>query len=285
MKLMKKYKIIIVTGLSGAGRTSALKIFEDIGFEVIDNLPIFLIEKVIESNVKRNLAVGIDARTRDFDPKKFSQLIEKKKKVLNLSVLFFDCNNQSLLNRFKESRRLHPIKLDLPITQIIDKEREWLKPLLYINDHYLDTSHLTINLLKNQIMLLFDNPTNFKINIRIISFGYKYGIPHEADFVFDMRFLKNPFYEKKLRDLNGKDRQVVNFIKKQKQFLLFFDNIFCFFDNILDGFKNERKDNVTIAFGCTGGVHRSVVSCENFFSRIKKNITLKINIEHRDLKK
>ena len=106
---MKKYKIIIVTGLSGAGRTSALKIFEDIGFEVIDNLPIFLIEKVIESNVKRNLAVGIDARTRDLDPKKFSQLIEKKKKVLNLSVLFFDCNNQSLLNRFKESRRLHPI--------------------------------------------------------------------------------------------------------------------------------------------------------------------------------
>ena len=164
MKLMKKNRIIIVTGLSGAGRTSALKIFEDIGFEVIDNLPIFLIEKVIESKVKRNLAVGIDARTRDFDPKKFSRLIEKKKKVLNLSVLFFDCNNQILLNRFKESRRLHPIKLDLPITQIIDREREWLKPLLYINDHYLDTSHLTINSLKNQITLLFDNPINFKIN-------------------------------------------------------------------------------------------------------------------------
>lgn len=285
MKLLKRYKIIIVTGLSGAGRTSALKIFEDLGFEVIDNLPIFLIEKVIDSKIPRNLAVGVDARTRDFDPKRFARLIEKKKKILNISVLFFDCSNQILLNRFKESRRLHPIKIDLPITEIIDKERKWLKPLLYINDHYLDTSHLTINSLKNQITLLFDNLKNFRIHIRIITFGYKYGIPKEADYVFDMRFLQNPFYQKGLRDLNGKDRKVINFIKKQKHFLLFFDNILPIFDNILGGFKSEGRDNITIAFGCTGGVHRSVVSGENFLSKLKKNRILKINIEHRDLEK
>ena len=285
MKLMTKYKIIIVTGLSGAGRTSALKIFEDLGFEVIDNLPIFLIEKVIQSKTERNLAVGVDARTRDFDPKEFARLIEKNKKILNLSVLFFDCNNQSLLNRFKESRRLHPMKLDLPITEIIDREREWLKPLLYINDHYLDTSYLTISSLKNQIALLFDNPKNFKMHLRIITFGFKHGLPKEADFVFDMRFLKNPFYEKSLRDLNGKNKRVVSFIKKQKHFILFFDNIFSVLDNIIEGFKNEGKNNITIAFGCTGGVHRSVVSGESFLSKIKKNKKLKINIEHRDMKK
>ncbi len=284
MKSESKYKILIVTGISGAGRSSALKIFEDMGFEAIDNLPTNLLSKVLDSKVKRNLAVGIDARSRDFDPKKVAKEIIKKKKSLNLSLIFFDCDNSNLLNRFKESRRLHPMKLDLPITEIIQKERSWIKPLLEINDYYIDTSKLTINLLKSQLQIFFNSLSNTKTQIRIISFGYKYGLPREADLIFDMRFIRNPFYEKKLRELDGKNNKVINFVKKQRYFKYFFDNLLILFKKTLEGFKEEGKDNITIAFGCTGGIHRSVVSSEYFYSEIKDK-NLKVFVEHRDLKK
>mgnify|MGYP001497295062 CR=1 FL=1 len=285
MKLEKKYKILIITGLSGAGRSTALKIFEDMGFEAIDNLPTSLLTKVITSKVKRNLAVGMDVRSRDFDPKKVAKEISGKKKKLNLSVLFFDCDNTNLLNRFKESRRVHPLNLDLPISEIIETERDWLKPILDINDHYIDTSKLTQNLLRNQMQTLFDTSTDLKTNIRIISFGYKYGLPREADIVFDMRFIKNPFYEKNLKNLNGKNKNVINFVKKQEYFDFFFDRLLTFFKKILEGFKKEGKDYITVAFGCTGGVHRSVVSSEHFCLLLNKNKKLRIFLEHRDLKK
>jgi UPF0042 nucleotide-binding protein len=284
MKLEKKYKILIVTGISGAGRSSALKILEDMGFEAIDNLPTYLLSKIIDSKAKKNLAIGIDARSRDFNPKKVANEILKKKKTFNISLIFFDCDNSNLLNRFKESRRLHPMKLDLPITEIIQKERNWIRPLLDINDYYIDTSRLTINLLKSQLQLFFKNISKMKTLIRIISFGYKYGLPQEADIVFDMRFIKNPYYEKDLRDLDGKNEKVINFVKKQKYFDFFFDNLFVLFKKTLEGFKKEGKDYITIAFGCTGGVHRSVVSSEYFYSEINEK-NMKVFIEHRDLKK
>ena len=285
MKSEKKYKIFIVTGLSGAGRTSALKIFEDMGFEAIDNLPTYLLSKVINSKVKRNLAVGIDVRTRDFDPKKIASEISRKKVKLNISVIFFDCDNANLLNRFKESRRLHPLKLDLPIEEIIEAERAWLKPLLSINDYYIDTSKLNLNLLKNQMQILFKTLSDLRTTVRIISFGYKYGLPREADLVFDMRFLTNPFYQDKLKHFDGKNAKVINFVKKQEYFYFFFDRLFILFKKILEGYKREGKGHITIAFGCTGGVHRSVVSSEYFHSLIIKNKKLEIFLEHRDINK
>ncbi len=285
MKLEKNFKVLIVTGLSGAGRSSALKIFEDMGFEAIDNLPTYLLSTLISSKIKKNLAVGIDVRSRNFDPKRVVKEIIREKKTKNLSVLFLDCDNTNLLNRFKESRRIHPLNLDLPITEIIETERTWLNPLIKINDYYIDTSKLTLNLLKNQIHFLFDKFSTTKTNIRIISFGYKYGLPKEADLVFDMRFIKNPYYEKKLKDLDGKNIKVRSFVKKQEYFNFFFDRLYLFFNKILEGYKKEGKDYVTVAFGCTGGVHRSVVSSEHFYSLLKKNSKLKIFVEHRDLEK
>ena len=176
------------------------------------------------------------------------------------------------------------MKLDLPITEIIQKERNWIRPLLDINDYYIDTSRLTINLLKSQLQLFFKNLSNMKTLIRIMSFGYKYGLPQEADIVFDMRFIKNPYYEKDLRELDGKNEKVINFVKKQKYFDFFFDNLFVLFKKTLEGFKKEGKDYITIAFGCTGGVHRSVVSSEYFYSEVNEK-NMKVFIEHRDLKK
>jgi UPF0042 nucleotide-binding protein len=145
-------RILIITGLSGAGRTSALKILEDFGFEAIDNLPIFLLPSIINFKIKNNLAVGIDIRSRDFEAKKIVKLIEKKNKT-DVSVVFFDCDTQKLINRFEESRRIHPLKLDLPIADIINREREWLAPLKEISDYYLDTEYFSIKILKLKLWL------------------------------------------------------------------------------------------------------------------------------------
>ena len=276
-------QVLIVTGLSGAGRTSALKILEDFGFEAIDNIPFFFLKSIIEVKIKKNLAVGIDVRSRDFDAKKIVSLI-KKKKDINISVIFFDCDNQKLINRYDESRRLHPLKLDLPMEDIINKERNWLEPLKKISQYYLDTTDLTINLLRKKIKALFQKNIKIKPIVRIISFGYKNGLPREADFVFDMRFLKNPFYVKKLKKLDGRNPQIIKFVKNQGLFPFFFDNIKILVEKILNGFNEEGKDYITIAFGCTGGVHRSVVSSEYFHSFLQKNKEIEVFIDHRDLK-
>ena len=277
-------KILIVTGLSGAGRTSALKILEDLGFEAIDNIPTSLLINILETNINTNLAVGIDIRSRDFDAKKISQLIKNKKKKIDISIVFFDCETIKLLNRFKESRRIHPLKLDLPMIEIIDRERNWLEPLKKISNHYINTTDLSINLLRKKIKAIFNKDIKIKTTVRIISFGYKNGLPKEADFVFDMRFLRNPFYEKKLKSMNGKDKKIIEFVKNQEHFHLFFDTITNLFDRMLGGFKDEGKDYITVAFGCTGGVHRSVVSSEMFFSFLKLKKGIEVFIDHRDLK-
>ena len=277
-------KVLIVTGLSGAGRTSALKILEDLGFEAIDNIPTSLLINILETNINTNLAVGIDIRSRDFDAKKISQLIKNKKKKIDISIVFFDCETIKLLNRFKESRRIHPLKLDLPMIEIIDRERNWLEPLKKISNYYINTTDLSINLLRKKIKAIFNKDIKIKTTVRIISFGYKNGLPKEADFVFDMRFLRNPFYEKKLKSMNGKDKKIIEFVKNQEHFHLFFDRITNLFDRMLGGFKDEGKDYITVAFGCTGGVHRSVVSSEMFFSFLKLKKGIEVFIDHRDLK-
>ncbi|MAI59910.1 MAG: RNase adapter RapZ [Rickettsiales bacterium] len=277
-------RVLIVTGLSGAGRTSALKILEDYGFEAIDNIPFFFFKNIIEMKIKKNLALGIDIRSRDFDAKKIVSLINKKKKDIDVSVIFFDCDNQKLINRYDESRRLHPLKLDLPMEDIIDRERYWLEPLKKISQYYLDTTDLTINLLRKKIKALFQKNIKIKPTVRIISFGYKNGLPREADFVFDMRFLKNPFYVKKLKKLDGRNPEIIKFVKNQGLFLFFFDSMETLINEILNGFNDEGKDYITIAFGCTGGVHRSVVSSEYFHSFLQKNKEIEVFIDHRDLK-
>ncbi len=282
-KLVKK--IFIITGLSGAGRSSGLKILEDFGFEAIDNLPVFLLSNILEAKIKNNLAVGIDIRSRDFNARKIAKLLINKKKKINLSLVFFDCETLSLINRYKESRRIHPLKLDLPMIDIIDRERIWLEPLKKVSDFYINTTDLPVNFLRKKIRTLFGVEKNFTTTVRIITFGYKNGLPRESDLVFDMRFLKNPFYVRKLKNLNGKDKEIVKYITDQNQFRYFFDTISELFDNILSGFKEEGKDYITIAFGCTGGVHRSVVCGDLFFNFLKENNKIDVFIDHRDIEK
>ena len=286
MNLKKSYnKIIIITGLSGAGRSSALKNLEDLGFEAVDNLPFFLLSKILETKINKNLALGVDIRSRDFDSKKICSLIKSRKNKLEKNTLFLDCEDDIILNRFKESRRPHPLKLDLPMQHIIQEERTRLEPLKKISDYYINTSSLSLALLKQKIERYFNINTKLNVRIRIISFGFKYGLPREADFVFDMRFIKNPFYDKNLKYLNGKNKKVINFVKKQKLFKLFSKNLEISILKLLLGFSNEGKAFVTIAFGCTGGIHRSVVSSEYFYKFLNTQKQFDVSIEHRDLKK
>ena len=173
----------------------------------------------------------------------------------------------------------------MPITHIIDRERAWLDPLKKISEFNIDTSNLSIQLLKKQVIGFFGKELHENTNIRIISFGFKYGLPKEADYVFDMRFIKNPFYVKNLKNLTGKNKKVISYIKQQDSFNLFLKRIEELFKSVVSGFREENKNYLTIAFGCTGGVHRSVVSSDYFYSRIKKYKKLKVFLDHRDLRK
>jgi len=280
----EKKKLIIVTGLSGAGRSTALKIFEDLGYEAVDNLPFSLLPIITEKKLEGFFSFGIDVRSRDFNTAEISTFIKKNRKLLNIHLVYFDCESSILIDRFKESRRPHPLKLDIPINDIIEQEKFWLKPLKNISDNVIDTTNLNLPILRRILETEYSTKQNIKLNLRILSFGYKYGIPREADMVIDMRFIKNPFYIEELKKLNGKDRKVINYILRQNQFKSFY-RLFLQTNKItIPSFLKEGKKFLTIAFGCTGGIHRSVMMAEKFSKDIFSK-TIEISLEHRDLKR
>ena len=277
-------KVIFVTGLSGAGRTTALKILEDLDYEAVDNLPSSLLPLVITKNLKNNIAVGIDIRSRDFDGKKITEFINKNKKKISISVIFFECENSILIQRFKETRRRHPLMLNIPINDIIEQERTWLSPLKKTADFIIDTSSLEVPGLNKTINSIFSQKKIQKFNLRIISFGFKNGLPREADIIFDVRFLENPYYKKNLKVLNGKDKKVIEFVENQTKFDFFIKNFFKLIKRIIPSYQLEGKKYLTIAFGCTGGIHRSVVAAEKLFKLISSN-EVNLFIDHRDINK
>lgn len=277
-------KIVIITGLSGAGRTTALKIFEDIGYEAVDNLPFSLIPSILNEKIKSDFAMGIDIRSRGFDGKKIKTYIEEEKKTLPISLIFFDCENSTLIERFSVSRRRHPMSLNIPINDIIEQERLWLGPLRDIADFHIDTTNLEVPKLQKSLSSLFSKDENRKMNIRIMSFGYKHGIPREADLVIDARFLENPYYVKELKLKNGQDLDVINFVKNQRSFKKFKNNFITMINHLIKYYEIEGKKYLTIAFGCTGGIHRSVVISETIFNDLQSK-RIGLYIDHRDIEK
>ena len=280
----EKSKLIIVTGLSGAGRSTALKIFEDLGYEAVDNLPFSLLPIITEKKLAGFFSFGIDVRSRDFNSKDISKFIKCNRKSFNIHLVYFDCESSTLIDRFKESRRPHPLKLDIPINDIIEQEKFWLKPLKEIADNIIDTTNLNLPNLRRILETNYSTSQHLKLNLRILSFGYKYGIPREADIVVDMRFIKNPFYIKELKKLTGKDRKVINYISGQINFKNFYKLFLETHKIIIPAFLTEGKKFLTIAFGCTGGIHRSVMMAEKFSKDIFSK-KIEISLEHRDLKK
>ena len=281
---MNNKKVIIVTGLSGAGRSTALKILEDLGYEAVDNLPLSLLSLVVNNGTKTNIAIGIDIRSRDFSGTEISKFIKKNRENMNLELVFFECESEVLIDRYKATRRLHPLKLDIPIKDIIEQERIWLAPLKKIADYIVDSSNLELPALNNTLSSFFQIEKQSKLNIRVLSFGYKFGLPREADIVMDVRFIKNPYYIEKLKNLTGKDTPVINYLEKQEIYNSFLKKITSITLELFPVFKSEGKKYLTIAFGCTGGIHRSVAIADKFYNNIS-NAKFNVFIDHRDLKK
>jgi len=293
---MKKQnlKFFIITGVSGAGKSQTLKCLEDLGFFCVDNLPIDLISPFINIilNTKEKIdkvGLGIDIRTtfisknrnRFFDNLTLT-LNELKNKGINYKIIFLDADNSTLVKRFSETRRKHPIGKVL--LSSIKKEKIFLEQLKASSDKIIDTTNFTLSDLKSAILSLLDITPTKELVINIVAFGYKYGLPIDADIILDLRFLVNPNYVPNLKKLTGNYEKVKKYILKSKVTKIFLKYLFQLFDFVLTYYVKEGKSYLTIGCGCTGGKHRSVVIANILGDYLyKKGYTIKI--QYRDIKK
>lgn len=263
--------LLIVTGLSGAGKSQTLKILEDIGFFCVDNLPLALIHNFFsfcQESVGslRQVAIGMDARGLDdltSYPMAFQSL---QSQGYPLKILFLDADEKVLFSRYRESRRPHPLERKGSVTGVINYERQLLEPLRNMADYIIDTSVLSVHDLRRRLVGLFNTTDSEKLKIRIMSFSYRTGVPFEADLVFDVRFLPNPFFVSNLKDFDGRNIQVSSYILKHDVSQEFISKLCDFFKFLLPQFQWEGKKYLTIAIGCTGGKHRSVAISEYLYS-------------------
>jgi UPF0042 nucleotide-binding protein len=282
-------RILLVTGLSGAGKSTVLRTLEDSGWEVVDNLPLSLVEHLLSTPLakgsgrrRRPLAVGIDSRTRDFDAGKIVQQIKSLagESEYPIETLFLDCAGSELMRRYSETRRRHPLAPDRPATDGIAAERELMEPLRRWSDYIIDTTDTDANALQQQIRDRFGGSR--APYLHIMSFGFARGLPRNADSVFDMRFLKNPHWEEELRPLTGLDQAVADYIATDKGYEEAIARIEELLKMLLPRYRHEGKSYVSIAFGCTGGRHRSVHVAERVASRLR-DAGFSPTVEHRDL--
>lgn len=281
-----KLNIVIITGMSGAGKTVAIQSFEDMGYFTVDNMPPTLIEKFVEllktpdSKIDK-VAMVVDMRSRAFFDHIQSIVTELTDNVsVNFKLLFLDANDSELVSRYKETRRSHPLAIDGRTLDGITKEREILADLKNLAEVVMDTSELTPRNLRAQILQNFSGNTESNFRIEIMSFGFKYGLPLDADLVFDVRFLPNPHYISELRDKNGTDQEVYDYVMEHPQSEAFYQNLMKMLVPILPAYKKEGKSVLTIAFGCTGGQHRSVAFAERVSKMLQKD--WHVNTSHRD---
>lgn len=277
--------IVIVTGLSGAGKTVTLRTLEDIGFFCVDNLPppvILEFLKLLDKHTSfRNIAIGIDIRSHQF-LEKAAKIIEKIRNTYKTEVLFLEADDETILLRYKETRRPHPLSAHYSdLIEAIKKERVLLYPLRCSSERIIDTSKFNPHQLKFFVRSMY-GAEEISPSVTVISFGYKKGVPTNADLVFDARFLPNPYFVPSLTDLNGKDKAVKDFVLKQKETSEFLEYIKNFLNFAISGYKKEGRAYVTVAIGCTGGKHRSVVLAEEIAEYIR-SLSLNTVVIHRDL--
>jgi UPF0042 nucleotide-binding protein len=282
--------ILLVTGLSGAGKSTALRTLEDAGWETVDNLPLTLIDMLMAAPLPegrapeedRALAIGIDARTRGFDAADILALMSalRARHHARVEMLFLDCAGVVLERRFAETRRRHPLALDRPASDGIARERELLEPLRRAADHLVDTSDMAANALQRAIRERFS--ASFESTLTLLSFAYSRGVPREADFMFDMRFLQNPYWDEALRPLTGLDPAVRAYVMADPNFETAVSQIESLLVTVLPRYNADGKAYVTVAFGCTGGRHRSVCATEEIGQRLR-SAGFSPTISHRNL--
>jgi RNase adapter protein RapZ len=289
MKRSRPNHILLVTGMSGAGKSTALKSLEDMGWETVDNLPILLLNRLLITKLPegasddRPLAFGIDSRTRGFDAQEIVERIKAMRfRGDDIATVFFDCGGAELERRYSETRRRHPLALDRPASDGIARERELLSPLRRWAEHVIDTTHSTSNDLRLEMRTRFGEKLSAAPTLTINSFGFARGVPRNADLVFDMRFLRNPHWDDALRPLSGLDRRVADYVAADPAY----EDAVCKIEELLilllPRYEAEGKAYVTIAFGCTGGRHRSVHVSECVGERLRR-AGFSPTVSHRDL--
>ena len=285
-------RFVIVTGMSGAGKSTALKMLEDMEYFCVDNLPVPLIDKFVQlikdsaSGEIERVAIGVDIRSgRSLDELK--TVLEKLSfSGIESEILFLDADDTALVRRYKETRRSHPLAGAGRVDDGIQKERERLQFLKEYADYILDTSKLLTRELKAELEKIFVENRTFKnLMVTVLSFGFKYGIPQDADLVFDVRFLPNPYYLENLRPLSGNDRPVSDYVMGFEAAHVFSDKLEDMIRFLIPNYILEGKTQLVIAAGCTGGKHRSVTLANELYRRLGENDTYGIRIEHRDIEK
>ena len=283
-------RFVIVTGMSGAGKLTAMKMLEDTGYYCVDNLPVPLIEKFFELLSTPNgeitkVAVGLDVRA-DQNFHDAEQVLDKlKNSGYEYEIVFMDATDNVLIQRYKESRRMHPLAIDGSAIDGISKERAILKNIKKKADYVFDTSNLLTRVLKEEMNKIFvQNEEYNNLMVRIVSFGFKHGILQDADLVFDVRFLPNPYYIEELKVLTGNDKPVQDYVlgfEESEQFLTKLTDMLTF---LIPNYVKEGKLQLVIGIGCTGGEHRSVTLANELFNRMKDKGKYGISINHRDAK-
>ena len=283
--------ILLVSGLSGAGKTTALKTLEDMGWEVVDNLPLVLLDRLLGTPLPaghddaddRPLALGIDARTRGFDANAIVQRIKTLRETHghDIETLFLDCSGTELERRFAETRRRHPLAADRPAVDGIAREREMVEPLRRWASQVIDTTNTTTNGLQQEIRNRFSRDGLSDPVLTILSFGFSRGVPRNADLMFDMRFLRNPHWEEALRPKTGQDAEVAAYIAEDPAYEEAVGQIERLLATLLPRYAESGKTYVTIAFGCTGGRHRSVHVAERV-ARYLQDAGFSPTVSHRN---
>ena len=285
-------RVLLVTGLSGAGKTSALKALEDIGYEAVDNVPLSLLPSLVSPVQKgfpnfefqRPIAIGADFRTREFGVEPFLRELDRLMAVrdVDVKVVFLDCDDDVLRRRYAETRHRHPLALDRPVSDGIDRERRLLADLREKVDVVIDTTGVSPGALKRMLQGHFGLEAELGLSVFVTSFSFARGLPRAADLVFDVRFLSNPHYVPELRSRDGRDQSVADFVAADPGFAAFFDALYGLLMPLLPRYAAEGKSYLTIAVGCTGGRHRSVFIAEKLTESLRQN-GRRVHVHHRDL--
>ncbi|MBO4981279.1 MAG: RNase adapter RapZ [Lachnospiraceae bacterium] len=282
-------RFVIVTGMSGGGKRTALKMLEDIGFYCVDNLPVSLIEKFAEliimpSSEITKVALGLDVRSDRSFTETTHILRQLREKGYKFEILFMDADENALIKRYKETRRVHPLAADGRVEDGVRKERQVLEGIRKSADYVIDTSNLLTRELKEEIDRIFVRNEEYNsLMITVMSFGFKHGIPADADLVFDVRFLPNPFYIEELKPKTGNDKEVQDYVMSFPEAGTFLDKLDDMLQFLVPNYVKEGKYRLVIAIGCTGGKHRSVTLANELYGRMKVQGHYGIKLYHRDV--
>lgn len=282
-------RFVVVTGMSGGGKRTTMKMLEDMGFYCVDNLPVSLIEKfadllLMPGGEIDKVALGMDVRSQNFEEEATKALAKLKDKGIPLEILFMDCEDETLIKRYKETRRVHPLSLDASVEEGIQRERKILESVRKKADYIIDSSNLLTRELREELVKIFVEGQEYNsLMVTVMSFGFKNGIPSDADLVFDVRFLPNPYYIEELRPMTGNDKPIQEYVMKSAEAGVFLEKLVDMLTFLIPNYVKEGKNRLVVAIGCTGGRHRSVTLANALYGALKDNSQFGMKLFHRDL--